>query len=140
MDISLSTNHPNHLLLLSSTDTLFLCEFFQNVIKIKKEIKRILPNPNAKITKCYFCNGKSDSILLLSNDFNIYEYSILREYVSHIYYLVLDKNYIFKMNWQKNLNTENHIKNFCILNKGASFLLFRDIIKSNLLIGYAFRI
>ena len=115
MDISLSTNH---LLLLSSTDILYLCELLQSVIKIKKEIKHILPNPNAKIIKCYFCNGKNDSLLLLSNDFNIYEYSVIRDYVSHIYYLVLDKNYIFKMNWQKNLNAENRIKNFCIHKKG----------------------
>ena len=48
---------------------------------------------------------------------NIYEYSIKRDYISHIYYNVLGDNFIFKMNCQKNSNPENGIKNFCIITK-----------------------
>ena len=53
MDISLPFNH---LLLLSSSNILYLCEFNNNIIKIKKKLEYILQNPETKITHCYFCN------------------------------------------------------------------------------------
>ena len=131
MDISLPFNH---LLLLSSSNILYLCEFNNNIIKIKKKLEYILQNPETKITHCYFCNESKDTLLLLCDDKCIYEYSVNREYISHIYYLALGESYIFKMNWKKNSNPENGIKNFCVYkNRGLRVWNILNCNKSNTL-------
>ena len=113
------TTSNNNLLLLSSNNIIFLCEVSENSIKISKKLRDIVFNVELKkidIINCYFCNEDNNTLLLLCNDQNIYEYSIKRDYISHIYYNVLGDNFIFKMNCQKNSNPENGIKNFCIFN------------------------
>lgn len=112
MDVTTSNNY---LLLLSSNNTIFLCQLDENSLKIEKGFKNIIINSKSNIKSCYFCNGSRDSILLLCDDYNIYEFSVNREYISHIFYNVLGDSYIFKMNCKKNSKPENGIKNFSIL-------------------------
>ena len=111
IDFSLKNNS---LLLLSSNNTFYLCEMNNNAIIIKNKFEKIIDR-NIKINKCYFCNENPKLILLLCDNFNILEWNVEREYISHIYYDVLGDNYEIKMNCQKNLNNENNIQNLCIL-------------------------
>ena len=109
----------NNLLLLSSNNTIFLCEVSDDSIKIVKKLKNIVFSVEGRklnIINCYFCNEDSNTLLLLCNDQSIYEYTINRDYISHIYYNVLGETFEFKMNCQKKQNIENGIKNFCIFN------------------------
>ena len=101
MDYSPSSKY---LLLLSSNNTIFLGPFLENTFKIEKKLKNIINDFDNNIINCYFCNETKDSLLLLCDDFNIYEYDLNREYINHVYYNVLGNSFIFKMNWQKNSN------------------------------------
>lgn len=114
IDFSLKNNS---LLLLSSNNTFYICEMNNNAIIIKNKFERII-DKNIKINKCYFCNENPNLILLLCDNFNILEWNVEREYISHIYYDVLGDNYEIKMNCQKRLNFENSIQNLCILKDG----------------------
>ena len=104
----------NYILLLSSNNIIFLCSLFENIFKIEKKLINIINSNETKIINCYFCNETKDSLLLLCDDYNIYEYELNREYINHIYYNVLGESFIIKMNWQKNSNPQGGIKNFCI--------------------------
>ena len=111
MDFSPSNNY---ILLLSSNNIIFLCSLLENIFKIEKKLINIFNSNETKIINCYFCNETKDSLLLLCDDYNIYEYELNREYINHIYYNVLGESFIIKMNWQKNTNPQGGIKNFCI--------------------------
>jgi len=109
----------NCLLLLSSNNIIVICEVSDNnSIKIKKKLVNSINNTEINITMCYFCNQDKNLLLLFCDDYNIYEYTIDRAYISHIYYNILGDTFLFKYNWQKNSNPENGIKNFCIFNEG----------------------
>ena len=103
----------NLLLLLSSHNTFYVCQISQKILAIKKKFENVIEDP-IKINKSYFCNDNPNNILLLSDNRNIYEWTIDREYISHIYYDVLGESYEFKMNCQKNVSNENYIQNFCV--------------------------
>ena len=103
----------NLLLLLSSHNTFYVCQISQKILAIKKKFENVIEDP-IKINKSYFCNENPNNILLLSDNRNIYEWTIDREYISHIYYDVLGESYEFKMNCQKNVSNENYIQNFCV--------------------------
>jgi hypothetical protein len=103
----------NLILLLSSHNTFYICEIINNLLTIKKKFGNVIDSA-IKISKSYFCNENPNNILLLSDNSNIYEWTIDREYISHIYYDVLGETYEFKMNCQKNATCENVIQNFCI--------------------------
>ena len=103
----------NLLLLLSSNNVFYICEIINDSITIKKTFRNVIDS-KIEINKSYFCNENPNIILLLSNNENIYEWTVDREYISHIYYNVLGDSYEFKMNCQKNSNNENEIQNFCI--------------------------
>ena len=105
------------LLLLSSHNSLYICEISGNCMKIKNKFESIVDN-RIKIYKSYFCNEEPNLILLLCDNYNILEWNVEREYISHIYYDILGDIYEFKMNYQKNLELETEIKNFCILKEG----------------------
>ena len=110
IDFSLKTNL---LLLLSSHNSIYICEISNDSIKIKKKFESIV-DKDIKINKSYFFNEDPNLLLLLCDNYNIYEFTIDREYISHIYYDILGDSYDFKMNCRKNSNSENNIKNFCI--------------------------
>lgn len=103
----------NLLLLLSSLNNIYICEISNDSIQIKKKFESII-DKDIKINKSYFFNEDPNLLLLLCDNYNIYEFTIDREYISHIYYDILGDSYDFKMNCQKNSNNENNIKNFCI--------------------------
>ena len=103
----------NLILLLSSHNTFYICEIINNSIIIKKTFTNVVESI-IKINKCYFCNENPNIILLLSDNNNIYEWTVDREYISHIYYDVLGDSYEFKMNCQKNSSNEKGIQNFCV--------------------------
>ena len=107
----------NLLLLLSSHNSLYICEIIGNSIKIKNKFESIVDN-RIKISKSYFCNEEPNLILLLCDNYNILEWNVEREYISHIYYDILGDIYEFKMNYQKNSELKTDIKNFCILKDG----------------------
>ena len=104
----------NLLLLLTSLNSLYLYEINKDKMQFKKKFEAITEK-TTKIKKCYFCNENSNIILLLCDNFHIFEFTIDREYISHIYYDVLGDIYDFKMNCQKKTDsTENIIQNFCV--------------------------
>jgi hypothetical protein len=107
------TPKNNLILLLSSNNTLYICEIINDIITIKKTFRNVIDS-KIEINKSYFCNENPNIILLLSNNENIYEWTVDREYISHIYYDVLGDSYDFKMNCQKNPNNENKIQNLCV--------------------------
>ena len=104
----------NLILLLSSNNTFYICEIIKEILAIKKTFRNVIES-TINIKKCYFCNENSNVILLLSDNCNIYEWTVDREYISHIYYDVLGDSYEFKMNFQKNSSDGNKIQNFCVL-------------------------
>jgi viroplasmin and RNaseH domain-containing protein len=53
-------------------------------LTFKKKFEAIIEK-TTKIKKCYFCNENSNIILLLCDNFHIFEFTIDREYISHIY-------------------------------------------------------
>ena len=106
------------LLLLSSYNIIFICQIVNDSLKIIKKLVNIINNSQTKIYKCYFCNENINAILLLCDDYNIYEYTLDRGYISHIYYNSLGDSFLFKMNCQKNKSPENEIRNFCVLKNG----------------------
>ena len=108
------------LIMISSINNIILCSILNDSIQILKKLVNIINNVETKINiiSCYFCNEDEDSLLILCDDLNIYEYSIRREYISHIYYNSLANSFLFKMNCQKNPNPENGIRNFTILKNG----------------------
>ena len=107
------TPKNNLILLLSSNNTFYICEIINDIITIKKTFRNVIESA-IKINKSYFCNENPNIILLLSDNNNIYEWTVDREYISHIYYDVLGDSYDFKMNCQKNPNNENKIQNLCV--------------------------
>ena len=104
----------NSLLLLSSHNTFYICEMIDNKFIIKKKFEAIIDS-KIKINKCYFCYENPKLILLLCDNYSIFEWNVDREYISHIYYDVLGEIYEFKMNCQKNSDIVNNVENFCIL-------------------------
>lgn len=108
----------NSLILLSSNNIIYLCQIIDDSLKIKKKLVNIINNSQTKIYNSYFCNENKNSLLLLCDDYNIYEYSLDRDYISHIYYNSLGDSFLFKMNCQKNSNPENEIRNFCVFKNG----------------------
>ena len=112
------TSSNNSLLLLSSNNILFLGQVLENSITITKKLINIINDIEVNINICYFSNSNKNFLLLLCDDNNIYEYTIDREYISHIYYNILGDSYLFKMNCQKCSNMDNAIKNFCIFKEG----------------------
>jgi hypothetical protein len=105
----------NSILLLSSNNIIYLCQIIDDYLRIIKKLVNIINNSQTKLYNCYFCNENKNIILLFCDDYNIYEYTLDREYISHIYYNSLGDSFLFKMNCQKNRNPENEIRNFCIL-------------------------
>ena len=103
----------NLLLLLSSNNYFYICEIMENYIKLKRQFGSLI-DKYIKIDKIYFCYDNPNLIFLLCDNNNILEWTVDREYISHIYYNVLGDIYEFKMNSQKNLHIENEINNFCI--------------------------
>lgn len=108
------TPKNNLLLLLSSHNIFYLVEIVNNSIKTKKKFESIVES-NIKINKSYFCNENPNLVLLFCDNCNILEWTVDREYISHIYYDVLGNTYEFKMNCDKNWDISNDINNFCIL-------------------------
>lgn len=108
----------NTLLLLSSNNIIYICQTEENSIKITKKLLNIINNSEININMCHFCNEDKNVLLLFCDDYNIYEYNIDRAYISHIYYNILENQYLFKMNCQKNSNPQNGIKNFGIFKEG----------------------
>ena len=84
--------------------------------KITKEEKEEI-DKDIKINKSYFFNEDPNLLLLLCDNYNIYEFTIDREYISHVYYDILGDSYDFKMNCQKNSNNENNITQEPIITK-----------------------
>ena len=110
--IDFSINN-NLLLLLSSLNIIYICEISNDSIQIKKKFESII-DKNIKINKSYFFNEDPNLLLLFCDNYDICEFTVDREYISHIYYDILGDSYEFKMNCQKNSIIENNIKNFCI--------------------------
>ena len=86
----------NLLLLLSSNNVFYICEIINDSIAIKKTFRNVIDS-KIEINKSYFCNENPNIILLLSNNENIYEWTVDREYISHIYYNVLGDSYEFNL-------------------------------------------
>lgn len=87
-------------------------------MKIEKKFEQVIIKSQRGINCWFFCYCIRDSILLLCDNYSIYEFSVDKEYISHIYYNVLGDYYLFKMNWKKNSDPENKIRNFSILKEG----------------------
>ena len=115
IDYTLSNNS---LIFLSSNNNIYLCHITEDSLEIIKKLVNIINNTKIRINKCYFCNEDKNYLLLFCDDYNILEYSIERDYISHIYYNSLGDFFIFKMNCQKNSNPENGIRNFCVFKDG----------------------
>ena len=121
----------NLLLLLTSLNSLYLYEINQDKMQFKKKFEAIIEK-TTKIKKCYFCNENSNIILLLCDNFHIFEFTIDREYISHIYYDVLGDIYDFLLEYKDII--ESIFGNFIKFFKSFKFIiLFIDFLNTFIL-------
>lgn len=106
--------NSNLILLLSSESAIYICEV-GDTIKIKMKLEDIV-DKYINIIKAYFTED-NNKLLLFCNNNNIVEYTINRQYISHIYNNCFSNLVNFQMNINYTNNFKNlRIQNFAILN------------------------